>query len=78
MILEIYGKDGSHLKVSCVFCAAVMRSKPDELYYQTRRTRKGHETVREHFVPLSLIAGCFVTPWTPGTPGLPVHHQLPI
>lgn len=57
MILEIYGKDGSHLKVSCVFCAAVMRTKPDELYYQTRRTRKRHETVREHFVPLSLIAG---------------------
>lgn len=57
MILEIYGKDGSHLKVSCVFCAAVFRSKPNELYYQTRRTRKGHEIVREHFVPLNLIAG---------------------
>ena len=57
MIIEIYGKDGSHLKVAYVFCASVMRSNPNALYYQTRRTRKGHETVREHFVPLNLIAG---------------------
>lgn len=57
MILEIYGKDGSHLKVSCVYSAAVLRSRPNEFYYQTRRTRKGNETVREHFVPLNLIDG---------------------
>ena len=56
MILEIHGKDGSQVKVSCVFCAAVLRSNPNELYYQTRRTRKGNKTVREHFVPLNLIA----------------------
>lgn len=57
MILEIHGKDGSHLKVSCVWVAGVYRSRPDVLYYQTRRTRLGHETVREHYVPLNLIAG---------------------
>ena len=57
MILELFEKDGSKLKVSCVFCVAVFRSKQNELYYQTRRTRKGRETVREHFVPLDVIAG---------------------
>ena len=55
MILEIYGSDGSKVRIRNVVSVGELRSHLEELYYQQRNKRNGNVTVDEYFVPFDKI-----------------------
>lgn len=57
MMLEIYGADGSKVRIRNVVSVGELRSRPGELYYQQRNKRNGNVTVHEYFVPFDKIDG---------------------
>ena len=57
MILEIYGSDGSKVRIRNVVSVGELRRRPGELYYQQRNKRNGNVTVHEYFVPFDKIDG---------------------
>ena len=56
-MLEIYGSDGSNVRIRNVVSVGELRSHPRELYYQQRNKRNGNVTVHEYFIPFDKIDG---------------------